>query len=66
MGKCICELEIGEEYNLDYTVAWSYLALKRKEDGFYLMAHGDALSVYKANFCPECGKSVKGKTCHSH
>lgn len=59
MERCICELEVGEEYNLDYTATWSYLALKRKEDGFYLMGYGDDLSVYKVNFCPECGKSLK-------
>ena len=43
MAKCICELDVGEEYNLDYTASWSYLALKRKEDGFYLIGHGDDL-----------------------
>ena len=32
MAKCICELDVGEEYNLDYTASWSYLALKRKID----------------------------------
>ena len=48
--KCICDLEVEEECNLDYTALWSYLALKRKEDGFYLMGHGDDLSVYKVNF----------------
>lgn len=61
MGNCICELEIGEEYNLDYTASWSYLGFKRKEDGFYLMGHGDDLSVYKAKFCPKCGKSLEEK-----
>ena len=59
MSKCICDLEVGQEYNLDYTAAWSYLALIRKEDGFYLIGHGDDLSVYKVNFCPECGKFLK-------
>ena len=58
MGKCICDLAVEEECNLDYTASWSYLALKRKEDGFYLIGHGDDLSVYKVNFCPKCGKSL--------
>jgi len=59
MSKCICELEVGEEYNLDYSAAWAYLGFKRREDGFYIMGHGDNCCVYKANFCPECGKSLK-------
>ena len=58
MSKCICELEVGEEFNLDYTAAWSYLALKREQDGFYLMGHGDDLSTYKVNFCPCCGRKL--------
>ncbi len=59
MTKCICDLKVGEEYNLDYTAQWSYLGFKRKEDGFYLMAHGDDLSVYKVKFCPKCGRFLK-------
>lgn len=59
MAKCICELEIGEEAELDYTTPWSYLGLKRKEDGFYLMGYGDELSIFKIKFCPECGKTVE-------
>lgn len=59
MKRCICELEVGEEYNLDYTAAWSYLALKREENGFYLMGHGDSLSLYKVNFCPCCGRKLQ-------
>ena len=59
MSKCICELEVGEESNLDYTAAWSYLALKRKEDGYYLIGYGDDSSIYKANFCPCCGRKLE-------